>query len=111
MENMTEVVRVRMTPTEKERLFSEAQVKDIKVSDLLRNLLSEHFYVPTEEEKEKNAFLEKVKALRILTGMSIPDCKTSLIEAHGNPERAIMLLKNRQLPKCINVKKCQYQRD
>lgn len=96
MEKLTEVVRVRVTPSEKERIVKEAYCKDLNISDFMRELLDKHFYVPSEDEVQENVFNEKIKALKVLTNADISTCKRALIDSNGHALDAIQKIKSEQ---------------
>lgn len=89
MTKLSEAIRVRLTKDEKERLFETARIKDVTVSDLVRGLINDYFYDPSEEEVEENLFIEKLKALKVITGLDIATCKKILIDSNGDTQTAI----------------------
>lgn len=98
MEKLTESIRARVSKTEKDKLLEEVSKGDSNISEFIRNLVIEHFYEPTEEEIEQNIFIEKVKALRVLTGVSLDICRTVLIDVSGDSMKAMRELQ-RHRPK------------
>ena len=92
MDKLTESVRARITISEKEKLNTEVIKKDTNISEFIRNLITEYFYEPSEEEIEENIFIEKVKALKVLTGVSLDICRKVLIDVSGDSMKAMYQL-------------------